>query len=92
MSAVLITGSRLGRCGGGRRAGQTGRGAGKTVGFDMLYFNATSASSAALNITVDTKAGFLYGWLTFCRPAGRPAAAHPDPDTRVRQSLQRHGR
>jgi hypothetical protein len=58
----------------------------------MLYFNATSASSAALNITVDTKAGFLYGWLTFCRPAGRPAAAHPDPDTRVRQSPQRHGR
>ena len=34
---------------------------GKTVGFDMLYFNATSASSAALNITLDTKGGFLYG-------------------------------
>jgi hypothetical protein len=27
----------------------------------MLYFNATSASSAAMNITVDTKGGFLYG-------------------------------
>jgi hypothetical protein len=35
--------------------------AGKTVGFDMLYFRATSASSAALNITVDTTGGFLYG-------------------------------
>ncbi len=35
--------------------------AGKAVGFDMLHFNATSASSAALNITVDTKGGFLYG-------------------------------
>ena len=35
--------------------------AGKTVGFDMLYFKATSASSAALNITVDTTGGFLYG-------------------------------
>jgi hypothetical protein len=34
---------------------------GKTVGFDMLYFKATSASSAALNITVDTTGGFLYG-------------------------------
>jgi hypothetical protein len=34
---------------------------GKTVGFDMLYFSATSASSAALNITLDTKGGFLYG-------------------------------
>lgn len=35
--------------------------AGKTVGFDMLYFKATSASSAVLNITVDTTGGFLYG-------------------------------
>src|ERR1700722_6884844 len=35
--------------------------AGKTVGFDMLYFKATSGSSAALNITVDTTGGFLYG-------------------------------
>jgi hypothetical protein len=34
---------------------------GKTVGFDMLYFKATSASSAALNITADTTGGFLYG-------------------------------
>ena len=34
--------------------------AGKTVGFDMLYFSHASATSAAVNITVDTKGGFLY--------------------------------
>jgi hypothetical protein len=34
---------------------------GKTVGFDMLYFRATSARSATLNITVDATGGFLYG-------------------------------
>ena len=33
---------------------------GKTIGFDMLYFTGTSATSAAVNITVDTKGGFLY--------------------------------
>jgi hypothetical protein len=35
--------------------------AGKTVGFNMLYFAATSATAAAINITVDTSGGFLYG-------------------------------
>lgn len=35
--------------------------AGKTVGFDMLYFAATSASGGILNVTVETKGGFLYG-------------------------------
>ena len=35
--------------------------AGKTVGFDMIYFKATSATSAAVNVTVDTAGGFLYG-------------------------------
>jgi hypothetical protein len=35
--------------------------AGKTVGFDMIYFAATSATSAAVNATVDTTGGFLYG-------------------------------
>jgi hypothetical protein len=35
--------------------------AGKTVGFNMLYFAATSATAAAINITVDTAGGFLYG-------------------------------
>ena len=39
--------------------------AGKTVGFDILYFKATSASTVAANTTVDTKGGFLYGTLTF---------------------------
>ena len=39
--------------------------AGKTVGFDMLYFAATSPSSVAVNLTVDTKGGFLYGTFTF---------------------------
>jgi hypothetical protein len=34
---------------------------GKTVGFDMLYFAATSATAAAVNIKGDTTGGFLYG-------------------------------
>ena len=38
--------------------------AGKTVGFDMIYFAATSPTSAAVNITVDTTGGFLYGTAT----------------------------
>jgi hypothetical protein len=38
---------------------------GKTIGFDMLYFAATSPSSVAVNLTVDTKGGFLYGTFTF---------------------------
>jgi hypothetical protein len=38
---------------------------GKTIGFDMLYFAATSPSSLAANLTVDTKGGFLYGTMTF---------------------------
>jgi hypothetical protein len=37
--------------------------AGKTVGFDMLYLPAASAATGALNITVDTAGGFLYGTL-----------------------------
>ena len=35
--------------------------AGKIVGFDMIYFAATSANTAAINVTVDTSGGFLYG-------------------------------
>jgi hypothetical protein len=35
--------------------------AGKTVGFDMLYFTFTSSSSAVVNATVDTTGGFIYG-------------------------------
>src|SRR5215469_4785926 len=38
---------------------------GKTVGFDILYFKAASASTLAVNTTVDTKGGFLYGTFTF---------------------------
>jgi hypothetical protein len=38
--------------------------AGKTVGFDMLYFAAASASTGAVNATIDTAGGFLYGTLT----------------------------
>jgi hypothetical protein len=38
--------------------------AGKTVGFDMLYFAAVSATTGAVNVTVDTAGGFLYGTLT----------------------------
>jgi hypothetical protein len=35
--------------------------AGKTIGFDMIYFAATSPTSAAVNVTLDTTGGFLYG-------------------------------
>jgi hypothetical protein len=38
---------------------------GKPIGFDMLYFAGTSPSSLAVNLTVDTKGGFLYGTFTF---------------------------
>ncbi|HLX48783.1 MAG TPA: hypothetical protein VKS82_10670 [Streptosporangiaceae bacterium] len=34
---------------------------GKIIGFDMLYFKATSATTAAVNITGDLNGGFLYG-------------------------------
>jgi hypothetical protein len=34
---------------------------GKTVGYDMIYGTATSATSANVNITGDTNGGFLYG-------------------------------
>jgi hypothetical protein len=39
--------------------------AGKTVGFDMLYFTAVSATTGNVNATVDTTGGFLYGTFTF---------------------------
>jgi hypothetical protein len=35
--------------------------AGKVIGYDMLYFAANSKSTAAINLTVDTNGGFLYG-------------------------------
>jgi hypothetical protein len=44
--------------------------AGKTVGFDMLYFTATSATSAAVNITGDFSGGFLYGTGTVSLKSG----------------------
>lgn len=34
---------------------------GKTIGFDMLNFTATSATSARVNVTGDFSGGFLYG-------------------------------
>ena len=34
---------------------------GKIVGFDMLYFKLTSPHGSAVNVTLDTKGGFLYG-------------------------------
>ena len=40
-------------------------GAGKTIGFDMLYFAFVSSSTADGNIAVDTTGGFLYGKFTF---------------------------
>ena len=38
--------------------------AGKTVGFDMIYFAAVSPTTGNVNITVDTSGGFLYGTAT----------------------------
>ena len=38
--------------------------AGKTVGFDMLYFPAVSGTTGTVNLTLDTTGGFLYGKLT----------------------------
>jgi hypothetical protein len=35
--------------------------AGKTVGFDVLYFAAVSATTANINVTFDTTGGLLYG-------------------------------
>jgi hypothetical protein len=35
--------------------------AGKTVGFDMLYFTVASATTGNVNITGDFSGGFLYG-------------------------------
>jgi hypothetical protein len=35
--------------------------AGKTVGFDELYLAFTSSTTAAVNVTVDTNGGLLYG-------------------------------
>jgi hypothetical protein len=44
--------------------------AGKTVGFDMLYFAVTSSTGAAVNATVDTKGGILYGTFTVSLKTG----------------------
>jgi hypothetical protein len=35
--------------------------AGKTIGFDMLYLTAVSATTGNVNITADLNGGFLYG-------------------------------
>ena len=39
-------------------------GAGKVVGYDMLYLTVVSSTSAAVNITVDVNGGMLYGTAT----------------------------
>jgi len=44
---------------------------GKTIGFDMLYFTQASVTSATVNITVDTKGGFLYGTATVIFKSGQ---------------------
>jgi hypothetical protein len=35
--------------------------AGKTIGFDMIHFTATSPTTGAVNVTADFSGGFLYG-------------------------------
>lgn len=37
---------------------------GKTIGYDELYFKATSSTKATANVTLDTTGGLLYGTLT----------------------------
>jgi hypothetical protein len=39
-------------------------GAGKVVGYDMLYLTVASPASVAINITVDVNGGMLYGTAT----------------------------
>jgi hypothetical protein len=39
--------------------------AGKTVGFDQLYFTVTSSSGGVINATFDTKGGFIYATAMF---------------------------
>jgi hypothetical protein len=34
---------------------------GKTIGFDVIYFSFISSTTANVNVTLDTKGGFLYG-------------------------------
>jgi hypothetical protein len=42
----------------------------KTVGFDMLYIAFSSPNTGTLNVTVDTKGGFLYGTATVTKSGG----------------------
>ena len=51
---------RFGKASGGNQDTDVNA-AGKTVGFDMICFTATSATTGAFNVTVDTNGGFLYG-------------------------------
>ena len=39
-------------------------GAGKVVGYDMIYLTVVSSTSVAINITVDVNGGMLYGTAT----------------------------
>ena len=43
---------------------------GKAVGFDMLYFQGTSASTATLYATIDTAGGFLYATFVYHTKTG----------------------
>ncbi len=47
--------------------------AGTPVGFDMLYLADTSPGHAAVNVTVDTAGGFLYGTFTLNLKTGAVA-------------------
>ena len=43
---------------------------GKAVGFDMLYFQGTAASTATLYATIDTAGGFLYATFVYHTKTG----------------------
>ena len=47
--------------------------AGTPVGFDMLYLADTSPGHAAVNVTLDTAGGFLYGTFTLNLKTGAVA-------------------
>ena len=44
--------------------------AGKTIGFDVLYFTVVSATIGTINVTFDTTGGLLYGTATVNNKTG----------------------
>jgi hypothetical protein len=62
-TSVMQKGIGFGKTAGGQSDNDVSS-TGKLIGFDVLYFSATSATSATINGTVDTKGGLIYVVLT----------------------------